>query len=119
VAKHLTEATNGEIEHHLDDHPHTPRRPAIRIGWHPPFQAKNILVFDLVHYFDGISTRIKKRLESLSWITIYTMMLEVNKYDEKLMQLEMVADVGNGMIVARLQYIRCILVIITTCSRPL
>jgi hypothetical protein len=50
-------------------------------------------VFNLVLSSDGIGSRIKKRLEYLSWITIYKMMLEVNKYDEKMMWLEMAADV--------------------------
>jgi hypothetical protein len=49
-------------------------------------------VFDLVRSSGG---RRKKRLESLSWITLYKMMFEINKYEEKLMLLEMVvADVG-------------------------
>jgi hypothetical protein len=55
-------------------------------------------VFDLVRSSDDIGARIKKRLEYLSWITIYKMMLESNTYDEKLMQLEMMADVGNGLM---------------------
>jgi hypothetical protein len=50
-------------------------------------------VFDLVCSSDGIGARRNKRLESLYWITIYKMTLEVNKYDEKLMRLDMVADV--------------------------
>jgi hypothetical protein len=53
----------------------------------------SVLVFYLVSSSDGIGARIKKRLEYLSWITIYKMMLEVNKYDEKMMWLGMAADV--------------------------
>jgi hypothetical protein len=47
-------------------------------------------VFDLVRSSDGIISRRKKRLESLYWITLYKMMVEINKYEEKLMLLEMV-----------------------------
>jgi hypothetical protein len=38
-------------------------------------------VFDLVRSSDGIISRRKKRLESLSWITLYKMMVEKNKYE--------------------------------------
>jgi hypothetical protein len=55
-------------------------------------------VFDLVRYSDGISSRMKKRLESLSWITLYKMMVEINKYEEKLMLLEMVVADGGMMV---------------------
>jgi hypothetical protein len=51
------------------------------------------LVFDLVRSSDCIGTRRKKWLEFLSCISIYKMMLEVNTYDEKMMWLEMAADV--------------------------
>jgi hypothetical protein len=53
----------------------------------------------LVRSSDGISSRRKKMLESLSWTTLYKMMVKINKYEEKLMQLEMVADGSNGMLV--------------------
>jgi hypothetical protein len=53
-------------------------------------------MFDLVLSSDGIVTRQHKLLEYLSWITIYKMLIEVNKYDEELRQLEMVADAYNG-----------------------
>jgi hypothetical protein len=56
-------------------------------------------MFYLVRSSDGISSRGKKRLESMSWITFYNMMVEIIKDEEKLMQLEMVADGGNGMMV--------------------
>jgi hypothetical protein len=55
-------------------------------------------VFDLVRYSDGISSRSKKRLESLSWITLYKMMVEINKYEEKLMLLEIVVADGGMMV---------------------
>jgi hypothetical protein len=42
-------------------------------------------VFDLVRSSYGVSIRRKKKLESLSWITLYKMMVEKNKYEEKLM----------------------------------
>jgi hypothetical protein len=51
-------------------------------------------VFDLVHSSDGISSRKKKRLESLSW-KLYNIMVEINKYEEKLMLLEMVVAYGG------------------------
>jgi hypothetical protein len=55
-------------------------------------------VFDLVRSSDGISSRRKKRLESLSWITLYKMMVEINQYEEKLMLLEMVVADGGMMV---------------------
>jgi hypothetical protein len=36
-------------------------------------------VFDLVRSSDGISSRRKKRLESLSWITVYNMMVTCSR----------------------------------------
>jgi hypothetical protein len=35
---------------------------------------------------------------SLSWITLYKMMVEINKYEEKLMLLEMEVDDGGMMV---------------------
>jgi hypothetical protein len=55
-------------------------------------------MFDLVRSSDGISSRRKERLESLSWITLYKMMVEINKYQEKLMLLEMVVANGGMMV---------------------
>jgi hypothetical protein len=42
-------------------------------------------VFYLVHSSGGISSRRKKKLESLSWITLYNMMVAINRYEEKLL----------------------------------
>jgi hypothetical protein len=56
-------------------------------------------MFDIVSSSDGIISRRKKILKSLYWIILYNMMVEINKYEEKLMQLEMVANGGNGMMV--------------------
>jgi hypothetical protein len=55
-------------------------------------------VFNLVRSSHGIISRRKKRLESLSWITLYKMMVEINKYGEKLMLLEMVVSDGGIMV---------------------
>jgi hypothetical protein len=55
-------------------------------------------VFDLVRSSDGIISRRKKRLESLSWITLYKMMVEIKKYEEKLMMLEIVVADGGMMV---------------------
>jgi hypothetical protein len=56
------------------------------------------VVFDLVRSSDGIRSRRKKRLESLYWITLYKMMVDINKYEEKLMLLEMVVADGGMMV---------------------
>jgi hypothetical protein len=58
-------------------------------------------VFDLVCSSDGISSRRKKSLKYLCWITLYNMMVEINKYVEKLMLLEMVLDDGGMMMEGR------------------
>jgi hypothetical protein len=63
---------------------------SIIMFWSDQFSAA---VFDLVRSSDGICSRRKKRLKSLSWITLYKMMVEINKYEEKLMMLEMVVAV--------------------------
>jgi ABC-type cobalamin/Fe3+-siderophores transport system ATPase subunit len=55
-------------------------------------------VFDLVFSSYGISSRRKKRLESLSCITLNKMMVEINKYEEKLMLLEVVVADGGIMV---------------------
>jgi hypothetical protein len=39
----------------------------------------------------------KKMLNHLSWVTLYKLMVKINKYEEKLMMLEIVAD--GGMMV--------------------
>jgi hypothetical protein len=56
-------------------------------------------MFDLIRSSDDISSRRNNRLESLSWITLYKMMVDINMHEEKLMHLEMVADGGNGIMV--------------------
>jgi hypothetical protein len=55
-------------------------------------------VFHLFRSLDGISSRRKKRLESLSLITLCKMMVEINRYEEKLMLLEMVVADGGMMV---------------------
>jgi hypothetical protein len=57
-------------------------------------------VFDLVRSSYGIISRRKKRLDFMSCITLYKMMVEINKYEEKLilMLLEMVVADGGTMV---------------------
>jgi hypothetical protein len=55
-------------------------------------------VFDLVRSSDGTSSRRKKILESLSWITLYKTMVKINKYEENMILLEIVVA-GGGMMV--------------------
>jgi hypothetical protein len=55
-------------------------------------------VFDLFRSSYVIIIRRNKSLEYLSWITLYKMMVEINKYEEKLMLLEIVVA-GGGMMV--------------------
>jgi hypothetical protein len=58
----------------------------------------SVAVFYLVRSSDGISSKRKKMLEYLSWITLYKIMVEINKYEEKLMLLEMVVADGGMMV---------------------